>query len=793
MMVSGHFLTLTYAGHLQKMIAIGWAPFAFGAMAKVVRLGHLPVRQSNLPRAGVVLGVALGMQLLASHPQIFYATAAVCFLHLAGFGIACVPWKALAPGAEGVLLSDLARKLRPAAMALLVASAAVVACIGISAAQLFPSMEMAGISNRANGVDFKEAVETSYPPVELFEYVIPRMLGDSVQGTLTPYVGKWGERIVSDFIGIPVILLALIGLFGSRRRYRWFLFMLVMAGIFLGLGRYTPIYKIFYSLAPGFDDFRSPGTFMFLANFGFIGLAALGLHVLYRVALSLMEKGWDSTLTAPADTTQFFETSAFRRLQRAGQVDEDGIAVDDTDIGTDQLEQEASREVDLDFEPPFTVPASAIKTYSPNPPASETAWFGRPSTMIIFTIITTLAMVVGVVALAEIHGVNLRIATKGEKWHYHLFSNIGSLAFAIAFFAGFLVLLRARPRIGAVLLGLVAIGFPLYHNLYFIQFQPLNPYLLFLKRQPALDELHRTAPQPVRLLEENLLRSNSMLHEIATVSGYHPVVLADYSQMAEALGLGSNAFGNLFAVNYARTSTRRPPAEGTWVLQSSYRPQGEWQYLWRRYNPAPYLMEMANVKLADATPGAATVKTQVIQNLVQAGNRAASNDQSGATEAALSSGTAVLPPFVMDPDEADYFHLKSGKQICEAMLQRWKPNEIRLHTRAFSSDPDGWSLLPMAEVAAPGWQAATSTGRHIPIITVNETQRALVIPQGENNIRMRYMPFSQRLGIFVSLLAGTLLLSAGAGSVSRRLAKLGRRIRKQVKQKQRARAGAAAS
>ena len=55
---------------------------------------------------------------------------------------------------------------------------------------------------------------------------------------------------------------------------------LTVAGVVFALGRYLPIYELFYDHLPGFALFRVPARWLFLAAFGLAGLAGLGIDAL---------------------------------------------------------------------------------------------------------------------------------------------------------------------------------------------------------------------------------------------------------------------------------------------------------------------------------------------------------------------------------------------------------------------------------------------------------------------------------------------------------------------------------
>lgn len=262
-MLCGHVVTLMHAGHFQKVMALGWYPWMVAGGVMVLQTGTESRRLK-----GIALGAfGLGMMLLSGHPQIAYTGIATVGLLAAGYTIGRrkfrLQWKRWIPAL--VLLGGLG--------------------IGFGAAQFLPGVEMSGWSNRADGVEWEEAVYTSYPPGELAEFVVPRVKGSSVFGD--EYTGEWGdERIVSDYIGMSVVILAFIGLVRSRgRRFVVLLpwLAIILVSLVVGMGNYTPVYRVLYTLLPGFDSFRSPGTFMCAASLGLAILAGAGMDNLLRL------------------------------------------------------------------------------------------------------------------------------------------------------------------------------------------------------------------------------------------------------------------------------------------------------------------------------------------------------------------------------------------------------------------------------------------------------------------------------------------------------------------------------
>ena len=271
-----HVASLAFPGHINKIEAIVWVPWAMAAAVLLARWFRV--------RHAVFLGAAWAMQLLASHTQIFYATFWMAALYV---GIV----------ATGRAIEK--KSLRPLGAAAGLLGLAGILTVGLSAVQMFPALEMARQSNRAAGVDWKTASFGALPADELAEIVLPSFRGDSTGSTLQAvggpghwrnyglrYKGTWhadengqgAERLVSDYVGVWPALLALAGLVWGAARKKWIFF--AFAGVFalISIGDATPLFHWAYQCVPGFNKFRSPATFMIGLHFSLFALAALGIE-----------------------------------------------------------------------------------------------------------------------------------------------------------------------------------------------------------------------------------------------------------------------------------------------------------------------------------------------------------------------------------------------------------------------------------------------------------------------------------------------------------------------------------
>ncbi len=268
-LLSGHFITLTYPGHLQKFQAIVWMPAVFGFLKQ----GMERRRFGNF----VLAGFALGMQLLAGHVQIAFYTVLV--------GLVFCIWLATGERTGHTKVKNLGFAVTGLVLMAVVAGA-------WSGVQMLPGYEMASRSNRATGVSYLDATQSSYPPWEMIETLLPRFTGDSLAGTSRPYWGAWGERLVSDYAGMGVWVLAVCALVMSRRRERFLFAGLFCVGALLAMGSHSPLYWMAYHWFPGIDRFRSPAAIMIVMTISLTYLSGVGLEEILGKSWSHKRRTW---------------------------------------------------------------------------------------------------------------------------------------------------------------------------------------------------------------------------------------------------------------------------------------------------------------------------------------------------------------------------------------------------------------------------------------------------------------------------------------------------------------------
>ena len=261
-MLSGQVAGLVSPGHDGKLFITALFPLTL----LVLRAGIRDGRRA----AWGALALVIGLAILTPHPQLLQ------YLLLAAGAYAL--WLAYLEGGEGA-------PARPVATRRLgLALAAVVVGLSIGAIQFLPLRQYTPWSPRASGHDWATATSYSMPPEEMINWFLPQF-----SGILEQYWGRNGIHFHSEYLGLPVLLLAGAGVFvrnSAQRALKWFTIGLLGVSALWALGGYTPFYKLVAAVVPGTMYFRAPSTIMFETAFAFAVLAALGTEALLRVNVS---------------------------------------------------------------------------------------------------------------------------------------------------------------------------------------------------------------------------------------------------------------------------------------------------------------------------------------------------------------------------------------------------------------------------------------------------------------------------------------------------------------------------
>jgi hypothetical protein len=248
-----------------------WAPWLLLATESLLTWPGL--------RGSVVLGVVLGLELLAGHAQTAFYTG----LMVAGYFVVRV-W----PRRRSAF-NDCRRSLAAGGRF----GVAVVLGIFLAAVQLLPTAELQMVSQRASGVEANVAMNYSLWPLRIISFFSPRFFGHPATGNYWGYCCNYWED--NGYIGVLGLLLAL-GAIVSWVRWRLrrnrpsafigqtpraneivpFFSALAFISLLLAFGIHTPVYPLIFEHVPGFGQFQAPARLLCLWTVSMAVLAGVG-------------------------------------------------------------------------------------------------------------------------------------------------------------------------------------------------------------------------------------------------------------------------------------------------------------------------------------------------------------------------------------------------------------------------------------------------------------------------------------------------------------------------------------
>lgn len=243
--------------NLAYLIGPALAPYALAAHDRSLR---------GPRRWAVGTGAVLALQILGGEPQSAFITAVL--VALIGLGHS---WSGARRGS-----------------ALLAVAVAGGAALLLSAAQLLPSFEMWRASVRAGGLTLPGAAIFSFHPGRVLELIWPWPFG-----TFWPdfnFFGWFASDLApgraatlwsgSDYLGLPLIFLAAIGLIFSRRSERVGAALALLGFFLLALGLHTPVFGWLFRLFPPLRLFRYPEKYLPWVSLFLCVASAFGLETI---------------------------------------------------------------------------------------------------------------------------------------------------------------------------------------------------------------------------------------------------------------------------------------------------------------------------------------------------------------------------------------------------------------------------------------------------------------------------------------------------------------------------------
>jgi hypothetical protein len=245
----GIIISLTNVlNHFQTAVWLPW----------VILAGERVVRTLSGKDFLIFTGVAL-IQFLAGSPE-FY---------LMSLGLVLIDVTAIAINRGSVSY------LRP----FLLIIAANVLVLGLSMIQLLPTLELFLQSRRPSNVSFQEATSWSLRPRSLINFFF---LDKEFDASLFAGVRLFFAHDIPFFISLYIGQICLFGLcswfYYAPRKNKQVISALILLGLAIALGRYTPLYFYLLTYVPFFGLFRFPEKFVFIVYPLLISIALQGLY-----------------------------------------------------------------------------------------------------------------------------------------------------------------------------------------------------------------------------------------------------------------------------------------------------------------------------------------------------------------------------------------------------------------------------------------------------------------------------------------------------------------------------------
>ena len=252
MALSCHFLGLLEIGHNTKFKAVVYIPWIMYAV-------HYLKERRSLFALGTT-AILIIIQLRANHPQISYYT----FLMIGIYWIAYLIW--------AIKDKELRSYMIFSTMLFLVF---IIAFLAI-AQPYFSTYEYGHYTIRggSTGLSASYATSWSFHPLEILTFMNPSFFGG-----VSPFYWGWMPFTqTSMYMGIVILLFAIIAVFTERSRIAKILFSVSIFSLFLSFGRHLPFLSNFLlNYFPGFNKFRVPAMILVLLQFSTVILAGFGI------------------------------------------------------------------------------------------------------------------------------------------------------------------------------------------------------------------------------------------------------------------------------------------------------------------------------------------------------------------------------------------------------------------------------------------------------------------------------------------------------------------------------------
>jgi O-antigen/teichoic acid export membrane protein len=283
--------------------AAAWLPLLLAIIEVMVRKQEEKGAGPFVPIIYVVLGaVALGVHVLAGHPEILVYTLMVMALY--ALVRLLMLWRRVGTWRPALRLG-----LWLAFMAGL--------GLGLGSVQLIPLFELVTRNFREGSVTYSDVIGWAYPTRQALTFLLPDFFGNPAHHSYWDLITRqwvsvgrvfWGIKNyveAGSYVGILPLILALVAVVpakrkrnkrepGEDRRHVWIFATLAVVSLLLIFG--TPLYALLYYGLPGIKQLHSPFRWVFPYTLSIAVLAGFGAR---RLMALRRDYGVDADKTSP--------------------------------------------------------------------------------------------------------------------------------------------------------------------------------------------------------------------------------------------------------------------------------------------------------------------------------------------------------------------------------------------------------------------------------------------------------------------------------------------------------------
>jgi len=251
--LSGVVVSLVSPGHDGKLFVTALLPVMMIGLVLGIRRRHW--------EGFALSGLAVGLALLSPQYQMtqYALVAAGLFALYLTFGEP----EGLAPPERWIALAG--------------AAGAVVLGFGISMIQVLPFFHNIAFTPRAEAATYEWSASYGLPWSH-----IPELFLSGFAGHYETYWGPNFIKLHSEYLGLPVLALAIVGVGTSRRQLAWWMLGIAVLFLLVAMGGSTPFFHLWWAVVPYAKKTRAPGMALYIVALTMATFAAMGVERLER-------------------------------------------------------------------------------------------------------------------------------------------------------------------------------------------------------------------------------------------------------------------------------------------------------------------------------------------------------------------------------------------------------------------------------------------------------------------------------------------------------------------------------